>query len=84
MSQLGSLVIWIVNVLTVLIFVRSILTWFIQDPNHPVMRILIDLTEPILRPIRQRMPQTVGFDFPPIVAIVALQLLERIIFGLLS
>ncbi len=84
MGSVGSLVLWVVNALSILIFVRVLLSWFIQDPDHPVMKILIDLTEPIMRPIRRMMPQTMGFDFTPVVAIVGLQLLERIIIGLLA
>ena len=75
---------WIINALTILIFVRSILSWFIQDPDHPMMKILIDLTEPILRPIRRMMPQTAGFDLTPLAAIIGLQVLQRIIFSLLT
>ena len=84
MDQIGNLVDWIINALTILIFVRSILSWFIQDPDHPMMKILIDLTEPILRPIRRMMPQTAGFDLTPLAAIIGLQVLQRIIFSLLT
>jgi YggT family protein len=84
LDQIGSLVLWIINALTILIFVRSILSWFIQDPDHPMMKILIDLTEPILRPIRRMMPQTAGFDLTPLAAIIGLQVLQRIIFSLLT
>ena len=82
MSQLAPLISFVLNALSILIFIRAILTWFIPDADHPAMRILIDLTEPVLRPIRRLMPQTMGFDFTPIVAIVGLRLLDRIILGL--
>ncbi len=49
-----------------------------------MMKILIDLTEPILRPIRRMMPQTAGFDLTPLAAIIGLQVLQRIIFSLLT
>ena len=82
MSQLAPLISFVINALSILIFIRAILTWFIPDADHPAMRILIDLTEPVLRPIRRLMPQTMGFDFTPIVAIVGLRLLGTIIQGL--
>lgn len=82
MQQIVNLLDWLFRALTLLIFIRAILTWFIQDPSHPVMRILIQLTEPILRPIRRLMPQTMGFDLSPMVAIVALLLLGEIVRGL--
>ena len=83
MAPIINLVIWIINALTILIFVRSILSWFIQDPDHPVMKMLIEVTEPILRPIRRMMPQTPGLDLTPFVAMIALQLLQRIIVSLM-
>ncbi len=83
MSPIINLVIWIINALTIVIFVRSILSWFIQDPNHPVMKTVIEITEPVLRPIRRLMPETPGLDLTPFVAMIALQLLQRIIVSLM-
>lgn len=67
-----------------MIFIRSILSWFIQDPYHPVMKFLIEVTEPILQPLRRVMPQTPGIDLTPFVAMIALLLLRQIIVGLLG
>ncbi|MCY3802264.1 MAG: YggT family protein [Chloroflexi bacterium] len=83
MAPIIHLVVWIINALTIVIFIRSILSWFIQDPYHPVMKLLIEVTEPILQPLRRVMPQTPGFDLTPFVAMLALQLLQRIIVSLL-
>ena len=47
------------------------------------MKILIELTEPILQPLRRVMPETPGFDLTPFVAALGLQLLQRIIVSLL-
>ena len=66
-----------------IIFIRAILSFFIRDPYHPVMKILIELTEPILQPLRRVMPETPGFDLTPFVAALGLQLLQRIIVSLL-
>ena len=83
MAPIINLVIWIINALTIIIFARSILSWFIQDPYHPVMKLLIEITEPVLRPIRRMMPETPGLDLTPFVAMIGLQLLQRIIVSLL-
>ena len=47
---------WLVNIVVFAIVGRAILSWFVRDPSHPVMRLLIDITEPILGPIRRRCP----------------------------
>ncbi len=49
--------------------------------NSSVGRILVDITEPILGPIRRLLPSAGGIDFSPIVAIIALQFLKQFIFN---
>lgn len=76
-----------VNVLAVLIIVRSILSWIPSvDYEHPVIRPIMRITDPILRPVRRLMPPVGGIDLSPIIAIMLVlvlgQLLLRIIFWL--
>ena len=50
------------------------------DPFNPIVRFLYRATEPVLRPIRRRMPGfQLGFDLSPLVAILALQLLDYLL-----
>jgi YggT family protein len=44
-----------------------------------VWRILNQLTEPVLRPIRRRLPNMGGLDLSPLVVFLGIFLLERII-----
>ena len=84
MNQLGNLLLWLIQALSLLIVARALLSWFIRDTTHPVMRILLDLTEPLLRPIRRMMPSDVMVDFSPLIAIVALQIVGRLITGMMG
>ena len=84
MNQLAYLLLWLIQALSLLIVARALLSWFIRDTTHPVMRILLDLTEPVLRPIRRMMPSDVMVDFSPLIAIVALQILGGLIAGLMG
>ncbi len=72
----------LVTILVLAIVGRAILSWFIRDPAHPLMRILIDVTEPILEPIRRRLPQSWGIDLSPMIAIIAIQVLQNIVDSL--
>ena len=66
------------EVLTVAIFIRSILSWFSPRPN--ALTILLDrITEPILAPLRRIVPQAGMFDFTPLVAIILLQLIAYLL-----
>ncbi len=61
------------------IFVQAILSWFLPQHGHPVTALLADLTRPVLRPIRNLLPATGGMDFSPIVALIALNFLQRLV-----
>ncbi|MBS7527399.1 YggT family protein [Fusibacter paucivorans] len=70
-----------------LIFGRAVLSWFIRDYNNPIMRILVSLTEPILKPIRELLSRfNIGgnmIDFSPLVALLIVQLLMALVINVL-
>jgi len=60
-----------------LILARVLLSWFPNmDHSNPLIRIVYDATEPILRPVRDMMPQTGMFDFSPIIVLLIIQVLR--------
>lgn len=78
MSNLFYIVYQLLNLFAILIFIRAILSWFMQVGGDPITRLLLAVTEPILRPIRDIMNRLVPgifIDVSPIIAIVALQLI---------
>ena len=60
------------QVLIFAIIARALLSWFNLGPSHPLVRILYDLTEPILAPLRRVIPMIGMIDITPIVAIIRL------------
>jgi len=66
------------------IVARALLSWFNLGPSHPLVRILYDVTEPILAPLRRVIPRIGMFDITPIAAILLLELLQRLLFGLVA
>jgi YggT family protein len=74
----------IFSLMNLAIFLRVILSWLpVLDPRHPAMRLLDDLTEPILAPVRRILPQTGPIDFSPLVALLLLGLVQRAVVSLL-
>ena len=56
-----------------LIIIRAIISWVNPDPYNTLVRFLHSATEPILYPIRKRLPLFFGgFDFSPILVIMAI------------
>lgn len=73
------------EMLTLVIFVliaRAILS-FVSQGNSPIEYVLAQLTEPMLAPIRKRIPPAGGLDFSVLIAIVALTFLSKLITELI-
>lgn len=71
----------LVNIVVFAIIGRAILSWFIRDPSHPLMRILTDITEPILGRIRRQLPSSWTIDLSPMIAIIVIQVLWNLIIS---
>lgn len=73
----------LLTVLTVAILIRALLTWIPNlDPSNPLVRLLNQITDPLLQPARRLIPPMGGMDLSPIVVIVVLQLLQRLLMRL--
>jgi YggT family protein len=67
----------LIQILNLLIFIRILLSWFPVDPSNPIIRVLFDLTEPILAPFRRVVPRIGMFDLSPLAALLVLQFIGR-------
>lgn len=56
-----------------IIIARAVISWVNPDPFNPIVRFLNSVTEPVLYPIRRRLPMSSGgIDFSPLVLILAI------------
>jgi len=78
--QIIDLVFWLLNIA---VLARVLFSWLRPDPSNRLARLVYDVTEPILAPLRRYIKPIGGWDITPVVAIVLLDLLERLLFGLL-
>lgn len=79
MSNIASFVNLVITVLSFAIIGRALLSWFDPGMQTPVGRLLRDVTEPIIAPIRQIVPRMGMLDISPIVALVLLRLIGVLI-----
>lgn len=71
---------WLGTILTGAIVIRVLLSWFAMGNTvGPVFRLLEDITEPIMRPLRRVIPPLGMFDLSPIVAIILIQFITSIV-----
>lgn len=66
--------------LTIAVVGRALMSFISPQGSDPVSAVLIQITEPILAPIRQFLPQG-PLDFSPIIAIIVLQLIGTVILN---
>ena len=67
------------------IIVQVILSWVQPHNSHsPITPLLSRMNSPLLRPIRQRLPDMSGLDLSPLIALLGLQLLNMLVLPLLK
>ena len=68
------------NLLQMLIMARVFLSWISHNPSHQFIQLLYQVTEPILKPIREILPmQGMGMDFSPIAAFFLLGFVKKLL-----
>jgi YggT family protein len=76
---IGYVLYGLVSLYILLIFIRIVFSWGMASYSNRVMRFLVNSTEPLLGPLRSRVPLVGNFDISPIVAFVILWLLQAAI-----
>ena len=61
----------------IVVIARAVLSWVSPDPYNPVVRIVNQLSEPMLFPIRRRVPYFSGIDFSPIIVLLIIFFLNE-------
>jgi len=63
------------------VIIRALLSWVSPDPFNPIVRLLYQATEPVLRPLRRLLPphRLGGLDLSPMILIVGIQLLKYVL-----
>jgi YggT family protein len=90
LAVLVDILVMLTNVLVMLIIVQFVIgllfAFNVVSGSNEFLRQVYEsinrLLEPVLRPIRNIMPNTGAIDFSPLVLILGLQILTRVMMGL--
>jgi YggT family protein len=69
---------WIIKFYMIVLFARVVISW-IRIPYNQVVHMIYQMTEPVLRPIRRRMPMSLGIDFSPMIVFLVLLAIQIIV-----
>lgn len=75
------------NVLTLLIFIRAVLSWIpsASVQYHPFTKFVVNVTEPLLKPIRKLVPTyRYGIDISPVIAVVLIWVVAKLLIAALT
>jgi YggT family protein len=78
---------WALSIYRIILFVRILSGWFppprYGSPLRPILEFMADITDPVLRPIRNMMPPmragAMAIDFSPIIVFVLLTVIQTAI-----
>jgi len=73
MGLIGTFLSLLIEVLTWAIVIRALLSWFPISRDHPLVQVIIQITEPVLGPMRRVVPTLGAIDITPLLAIFLLQ-----------
>ncbi|TME21524.1 MAG: YggT family protein [Chloroflexi bacterium] len=82
MTFIAGVLIFALQIFLVVILIRVVFSWVSPVPTNPVSRLAWQVTEPVLAPIRRRLPLMSGIDLSPLVvwliAIILISVLRTV------
>ena len=60
---------------------KAIVSWFPVNPYNPIVRLLDRLTEPVLTPVRKKVPPVAGMDLSIVLVLVVISILRNMIWS---
>ncbi|MBO8129359.1 MAG: YggT family protein [Peptococcaceae bacterium] len=72
------------SVYTYILLARVLLSWVRHNPYNPIIKFIYEITEPVLGLFRRIIPPIGMIDISPIVAFFAVEIVRRLLVGLLS
>jgi len=77
LQALAMLVHFVLIAVLIVVVARAVLSWVSPDPYNPVVRIIVQLSEPVLYPVRRFVPAIGGMDISPMVVVLAAAFLDN-------
>jgi len=83
-SAIGQLITLFLYVFLIAILVQAVASWISPGNYNPMLALVNQLTEPVLRPARKMLPPFSGLDLSPLLVIIVINLLIMLVPVLFS
>ena len=79
--SLFEIINWLLDLYVIVIIAAALISWVRPNPYNPIVLFLRQITEPVLRPVRQLVPpeKLGGLDISPIIVIVIIRWIVPVI-----
>lgn len=75
----------LLNLYMWIVIARALISWVNPDPYNPIVRLLYNLTEPVLQTVRRHLPLYFGgIDFTPMLVILVIVFLDNFLVRTLA
>jgi YggT family protein len=68
----------LIDLYSLIVVAAIVVSWIDVPREHPAVRLLQRLTEPVLAPMRKVLPPMGGMDFSPLVLLIGLRVLTSL------
>ena len=80
MNSILFLIAIVLQLFQLVLLARVLMTWLPNlDRSNPLIQLVYDITEPVLKPIRDVLPPSSGVDFSPLVAFLIIYVLQTVL-----
>jgi YggT family protein len=80
LSAVANILNLVLTLYMVAIIARAVISWVNPDPYNAIVRFLYNVTEPVLYRVRRMLPLSFGgFDFSPIIVILAIYFAQHFV-----
>lgn len=76
------MLIMLLDLYSLVLLASVVLSWVQVSDDNPFVKIVRQLTEPVLEPVRKIVPPVGGFDLSPLIVILGLNLLKALLYRL--
>ncbi len=66
----------VVNTYLIAIVIMIVVSWVAPGSHHPAIRLIYQVTEPVMAPVRSMLPAMGGLDFSPIVVFIVINIIQ--------
>lgn len=80
MAAVISLLLLLLQLYSFVLLARVLMSWFPNlDRSNPIVQLIYDITEPVLRPVREMLPPVSGLDLSPLVVFLGISVLMQVL-----